>query len=47
MEEQRKAGKQVDYLYDAAPQIGLGLTGFRHDQTLSSGEHLPILLLTT
>ncbi len=44
-EEQRKAGKDVDYAYDAAPEIGLALTGFRHDQTLSSGEHLPIFVL--
>jgi len=46
-EEQNKATRQVDYLYDAAPEIGLALTGFRHDQTLSGGEHLPILVLST
>lgn len=46
-EEQDKAGRQVDHLYDAAPEIGLALTGFRHDQTLGSGKHLPILVLST
>lgn len=35
----------VDHVYDAAPQIGLALTGFRHDQTLGSGDVLPILIL--
>lgn len=44
--EQRASGrKDVDYVYDAAPEIGRVLTGFRHDQTLGNGEHLPILVL--
>lgn len=45
--EQQAAGKRnVDYLYDAAPEIGRELTGFRHDQTLGQGEHLPIHVLS-
>lgn len=45
-ERQRESGdKDVDYVYDAAPEIGLALTGFRHDQTLGNGGILPILVL--
>lgn len=46
----RRCGKplaMVDDPSDAAPQIGLALTAFRHDQTLSSAAHLPILVLTS
>lgn len=44
--EQADSGrKDVDYVYDAAPEIGLALTGFRHDQTLGNGDVLPILVL--
>lgn len=35
-------GHRVDYLYEAAPRIALGLVGFRHDQSLSHGGHFPI-----
>ncbi|MEO8551635.1 MAG: hypothetical protein ABI678_16770 [Kofleriaceae bacterium] len=31
-----------DDVYDALANAGLALVGFRHDQTLGSGEHLPI-----
>lgn len=45
-EEERAAGDDgVDYLYEAAPVVGLALTGFRHDQTLSNGDVLPIFAL--
>lgn len=45
-DEQRQSGEDdVDHVYDASPQIGLALTGFRHDETLSSGEHVPIFVL--
>ena len=37
--------KDVDHVYDAAAELGQVLTGFRHDQTLGDGEHLPILVL--
>jgi hypothetical protein len=44
--EQKASGeKNVDYLYEAAPEIGRLLTGFRHDQTLGDREHLPIFVL--
>jgi hypothetical protein len=43
---QRDSGEDdVDHIYEAAPKIGLELTGFRHDTTLADGEHLPILVL--
>lgn len=35
----------VDFVYDAAAELGQVLTGFRHDQTLGDGESLPILVL--
>lgn len=35
----------VDHIYDVPPTVALELTGFRHDQTLSSGERLPIYQL--
>ena len=36
---------RVDHLYEAAPKIGLALTGFRHDETLGNGVYLPIHIL--
>jgi hypothetical protein len=43
--EKATGASNVDYLYEAAPEIAKALTGFRHDQTLGDGEHLPILVL--
>lgn len=44
--KQRESGADdVDYLYEAAPEIGRALTGFRHDQTLPQGTVLPIVVL--
>jgi hypothetical protein len=37
----------VDHIYELAAMVGDELVGFRHDQTLSSGEYLPILRLTS
>lgn len=42
---QAKAGgpkADVDHIYDLAPQYGKQLVGFRHDETLGTGEHVPI-----
>ena len=44
--EQDAADEKVDHLSEAAPEIGRLLTGFRHDQTLGDGEHVPIFVLT-
>lgn len=44
--EQHEAGDDgCDYVYDAAPEIGKAITGFRHDQTLAEGEFLPVYVL--
>jgi hypothetical protein len=43
--EQEEADDDVDIIYDGAPRIGLAITGFRHDQTLSSGEIFPVYVL--
>jgi hypothetical protein len=43
--EQDEADDDVDVIYDAAARIGLAITGFRHDQTLWSGDILPIHVL--
>lgn len=43
--EQAKAGgpkAEVDHIYDLAPTYAKELTGFRHDESLSSGDHVPI-----
>lgn len=43
--EQAKAGgpkADVDHIYDLAPTYAKELTGFRHDESLSSGDHVPI-----
>lgn len=43
--EQAKAGgpkADVDHIYDLAPTFAEQLTGFRHDTSLSSGDHVPI-----
>lgn len=43
--EQAKAGgpkAEVDHIYDLAPTYGQAVVGFRHDESLSSGDHVPI-----
>lgn len=47
LQKQREASPDdgVDYLYEAAPQVGLALTAFRHDETLTSGAVRPIYVL--
>jgi hypothetical protein len=46
LDEQKAAGEDAaDYIYDAVAEIGRTLAGFRHDQTLGDGEHLPIYQL--
>ncbi len=43
--QQSKAGgpkADVDHIYELAPLYAVELVGFRHDQTLGSGEHVPI-----
>lgn len=42
---QAKAGgpkADVDHIYDLAPTYAKQLVGFRHDESLGSGEHVPI-----
>jgi len=43
--EQAKAGGPkagVDHIYELAPSYAKELTGFRHDESLSSGDHVPV-----
>ena len=43
--EQAKAGgpkAEVDHIYGLAPAFGEQLVGFRHDESLGSGDHVPI-----
>ena len=43
--EQAKAGgpkAEVDHIYELAPAFAAELVGFRHDETLASGEHVPV-----
>ncbi len=43
--EQAKAGgpkANVDHIYDLAPAYAMELVGFRHDESLGSGDHVPI-----
>src|SRR3954470_407494 len=43
--EQAKAGgpkAEVDHIYELAATYGEALTGFRHDESLGSGDHVPI-----
>ena len=43
--EQAKAGgpkADVDHIYDFAATYGMELVGFRHDESLSSGDHVPV-----
>ena len=43
--EQAKAGgpkAEVDHIYELAPTYAMQLVGFRHDETLGSGDHVPI-----
>ncbi|MDQ3297231.1 MAG: hypothetical protein M3619_11645 [Myxococcota bacterium] len=32
----------VDHIYELAPTWAMGVVGFRHDETLASGEHVPV-----
>lgn len=44
--EQAKAGgpkADVDHIYGLAPAYAMEVVGFRHDETLASGDHVPIL----
>ncbi len=43
--EQGKAGgpkAEVDHIYELAPTYAMEVVGFRHDETLASGDHVPI-----
>jgi len=43
--EQARAGgpkADVDHIYELAPTYALGVVGFRHDESLGSGDHVPI-----
>ena len=43
--EQVKAGgpkADVDHIYELAPTYAMQLVGFRHDETLGSGDHVPV-----
>lgn len=43
--EQAKAGgpkAEVDHIYELAPRYAMEVVGFRHDESLGSGEHVPI-----
>lgn len=43
--EQAKAGgpkAEVDHIYGLAPTYAMELVGFRHDESLGSGDHVPI-----
>lgn len=43
--EQAKAGgpkAEVDQIYELAPAYAMSVVGFRHDETLGSGDHVPI-----
>jgi hypothetical protein len=42
---QAKAGgpkAEVDHIYELAPTYAMEVVGFRHDETVASGEHVPI-----
>lgn len=46
--EQKAAGgpeADVDWVYGSVAEIGHSIVGFRHEETLSAGEHLPIYQL--
>jgi hypothetical protein len=46
--EQEAAGgatADVDHIYDVVAKLGQKLVGFRHDETLSEGAHLPVFNL--
>jgi hypothetical protein len=48
--EQAKAGgpkADVDHIYALAPTYAKKLVGFRHDESLASGEHVPIWQLAS
>jgi len=43
--EQAKAGgpkADVDHMYELAPRYAMELVGFRHDESLGSGDHVPV-----
>ncbi|HEY4178708.1 MAG TPA: hypothetical protein VGM90_17800 [Kofleriaceae bacterium] len=43
--EQAKAGgpkAEVDHIYELAPRYAMDVVGFRHDESLGSGAHVPI-----
>lgn len=33
---------EVDHIYELAPAYGMQVVGFRHDESLASGDHVPI-----
>jgi hypothetical protein len=42
---QSKAGgpkAEIDHIYELAPAYAMEVVGFRHDESLASGEHVPI-----
>lgn len=47
---QAKAGgpkADVDHIYELAAAYAMELVGFRHDETLASGEHVPVWQIAT
>ncbi len=43
--EQSKAGgpkAEIDHIYELAPRYGRQVVGFRHDESLGSGDHVPV-----
>jgi len=43
--EQAKAGgpkAEVDHIHELAPTYAMEVVGFRHDESLGSGDHVPI-----
>lgn len=43
--EQAAQGSEVDCMYELVPKLAQALVGFRHDETLSEGAHLPVRVL--
>jgi hypothetical protein len=45
-DEEGGASAGVDHVYDIPAEVGLRLVGFRHDETLGGGKHLPVYELS-